>query len=111
VVHADDPLSRPQRRQLTRQVLGKAPADPARSALARDLADRMAVANGNLLLIFLGLVLTWTSQLLSGPTGWRLWLLLASLALWLLAVPWGLYTTRRTRRFLAEHPAPSADAE
>jgi hypothetical protein len=97
-------LSRAQRRDLSRQVLGKAPVDPARLPLARDLAERLSVALRAQLLIFLGLVLVWTSQLISGPRDWRLCFPLASIAMWLVVLPLGLRQARRVHRFLAEHP-------
>jgi hypothetical protein len=101
-------LTRAQRRELSRQVLGKAPVDPARLPLARDLAERLAVAARGQLLIFLGLVLVWTSQLISGPRDWRLCFPLASIAMWLVALPLALRQARRVHRFLAEHPADDA---
>ena len=94
-----------QRRELSRQVLGKAAVDPARLPLARDLAERAALGYRNLLLIFLGVLLTYAGQLFSGRTGWHLWLPLASIALWLIAMPLALRNSRRMQRFLAEHPA------
>lgn len=98
-------LSRPQRRELTRQVLGKAPADRARLPLARDLAERTTLTTRYLLLVFAGMVLILTSQLLSRPTGWALWLLLPAVATWFVAVPLAIRQGRKVRRFLDEHPA------
>lgn len=92
-----------QRRALSRQVLGKVPVDPARLPLARDLARRLSLTTRNQLLIFLGLVLIYTSQLLLGPTGPRLWLFLVAIAFWLVVAPLAVRQNRRVQRFLAEH--------
>jgi hypothetical protein len=58
-------------------------------------------------LLLLGMVLTGAGLLLviPGPFRWLVWLWLAAIALWLVALPARIVLTRRARRFLAEHPA------
>jgi hypothetical protein len=76
---------------------------PAHLDVARSFAPRQSRPSPGLPFLFGGLVLM--GQLLSGPTGWRLWLFLVAVACWVVAVPLIVRQHRRTRRFLAEHPA------
>lgn len=106
-------LSRDQRRELSRQVSGKAAVDPARLPLTRDLAQRLAVSMRGQLLLLLAMVLTWAGLLLlvPSPFRWLTWLYLAAVALWLVGIPLRLVLARRAQRFLAEHPAEYGGAE
>jgi hypothetical protein len=97
-------LTRRQRRQLLGQVRGRAPADPARLPLARDLAGRL-VDQLRLVVVFTGIAVLQVGQAIITPETWRV---LTSSGLVLLYAYGGVLTgreARRARRFLERHPA------
>ena len=103
-------LTRSQRKELWHQVRDDGDVPPERLPLARHLAESIA-GQGVVLVLNLGVVLLWTGQLISAPSLWRLGLVAVYGTLTAASAPWILRKQRRARRFLADHPAPSAPHE
>jgi hypothetical protein len=92
-----------QRRHLTREVLGRVPADPAHLPLARHLADTL-VRQDLEPRVRLGFTLLVVGQLIISLSWW--WV--AMLVLLALSRPAMSRRTRRAQAFLDAHPDRSA---
>ena len=104
-------LTSGQRRQLMRQVRGRAPMQPARLRLLRDLAERMQGQYqgpfGPYGLLFGGLSLLLAGQAVGSTRMWMLWLSLPFVGLYPLAMTVMRRNARRAAGFLTQYPAPS----
>ena len=103
------PLSRRQKRELTRQITGRAPVEPERLPLARYAAEALVAARLTLVqqaAVLLLLVGQWIGE----PTTWRLVLLLVIGGLSLLVAVPLVRRVAQARRFLEQHPAPAEPA-
>jgi hypothetical protein len=99
-------LTRAQRKELLRQVRGRAPVPPGRVPLARHLAELLLLQRFAVL-PQVGLMVSFLGQWIADPTDFRLWFT-AFFALAL--VVFGFLFRResvRMRRFLATKPAPN----
>jgi hypothetical protein len=99
-------LDRAQRRELLGQVRGRRPVDPARLAVARNLAERL-VHQRWLALGSVGLLLSQVGQALTAPSVWRAWAATGLAVALGAACIFAAWDARRGQRFLAAHPAPT----
>src|SRR5688500_18921981 len=99
-------LTDKQRKELVRAVRGQATVAPDRLPLARHLASAM-LHQRVLAMLYLGLTLLWTGQLIAAPSWWRAVLAGSTVVLFALGVPLVLRQERQARRFLEQHPDPS----
>lgn len=99
-------LDRAQRAELLGQIHGQLPVDPARLAVARNLAERL-VHQRWLALGFAGLLLSQVGQALTAPSVWRAWTATALAVVMGAACVFAAWDARRGQRFLAVHPAPT----
>ena len=97
-------LTMSQRRQLFRQVRGRAPVDPQRIPLARELATRLANLRW-LLAMYLGIFLGQAGQLFASTHLWHAVFIAVEFVLFLAAGVQVWRDSVRARRFLADHPA------
>lgn len=101
-------LTRQQRKDLLRQVRGKAPVPPDRIGLARHLAQLLLIQRFAVL-PHVGLGVNFLGQWIADPVAWRL-VQTAVFAFALVVI--GIlfrYESVRMRRFLAEHARPDPD--
>ena len=101
-------LTRAQKRDLRRQVLGRAPVAPVRLPLLRDLADRMTRLR-SVILFYIGIMSIEIGRLLASPGPWRLAFVLALVLLSLIVLVQLRYEARAARRFLREHPTNAVE--
>ena len=95
-------LSRRQRRDLRRQVLGRAPLQPARLPLLRDLAQRMT-KQPSLIIGFAGALLTQVGPAVGSSSRWRLLFVLTIGVLYIVAAVQIMRDARRAHKFLTTH--------
>jgi len=104
-------LTSGQRRQLMRQVRGRAPVQPDRLRLLRDLAGRMQGQYqgpfGPYGLLFGGLSLLLAGQAVGSTRMWMLWLSVPFVGLYPLAMTLMRRDARRAAGFLTQYPEPS----
>ncbi len=100
-------LTNKQRKELVRAVRGQATVAPDRLPLARHLASAM-LQQRVFLTVYSGLTLLWTGQLIAAPSWWRAVLAGSTVVLFAVGVPLVLRQERQARRFLEQHPDPSA---
>jgi protein-S-isoprenylcysteine O-methyltransferase Ste14 len=91
-----------QRKELVTAVRGRTALHPDRVPLARHLASTM-IGQRVLLVLYLGLALHWTGQLVASPSWWRAALAGLVVVLIAIGVPVVVRQERQARRFLAEH--------
>jgi hypothetical protein len=103
-------LSRGQRRELLAQVRSRRPVDPARLPLARDLARRL-VDQTRFVVLYSGVVVSQIGQAILTPETWRVAMSAGLTFFFALVVALVARDVRRARRFLSQHPAPSADQD
>jgi hypothetical protein len=96
-------LSRRQQRYLLAQIRGRRPVDPARLALARDLAERLADQRGSAVLV-VGILLINLGNALLDPSVFRFWLMAVLVVAYVSVLPVTVGQIRRMRRFLAANP-------
>lgn len=97
-------LTRSQRKQLRRQVVGQQPVDPAHLPLARDLAERTTRMTG-LMMIFAGTAITQLGQAVTASRPWQQGVAASAVVMIAAAALAMRRDTRRARRFLTDHPA------
>jgi MFS family permease len=100
-------LTRAQRRQLSKEVRGRAPAHPRHLRVARDLATRVVEQRG-LLTMLIGAVALWLGLAITTPSTWRLVYTVVLVALY---IPGGVSfvrNRRRMREFLDRNREPAA---
>jgi len=104
-------LTSRQRRQLMRQVRGRAPMQPARLRLLRDLAERMQGQYqgpfGPYGLLFGGLSLLWAGQAVGSTRVWVQWLSLPLMGLYPFVMTLMRRDARQAAGFLTQYPEPS----
>ncbi|RZU30749.1 hypothetical protein [Blastococcus saxobsidens] len=98
-------LDRRQQKLLLDELRGVLPLDQAHVGLVRHLAERQAGQRA-LLLLQLGLLLSFVAQFIVSPSGWRLAMVLVFGAGFAVIAPMVLRNEHQARRFLAEHPDP-----
>lgn len=98
-------LTSAQRKEVRDQVRGKAPIDPDRVPLARDLAERL-IAQSIVVVTNAGLAIAFVGQWVLSPSYWRLGMTIAYGLLLGISWPFVQRDVHRARRFLAEHPDP-----
>ena len=98
-------LTREQRRGLMKQIRGRAPVEPRRLGLTRDLASRLANQRG-ILLLLTGLSIMFIGQAIATPSIWRVVFAGAYLVLLGAAVVAQRRLARHAQRFLDENAAP-----
>ena len=96
-------LTDEQRKELVAAVRGRATPGPDRLPLARHLASTM-LGQRVLLVLYLGLTLHWTGQLIASPSWWRAALSALVVGLLAVGVPLVLRQERQARRYLDQHP-------
>ncbi len=104
-------LTSGQRRQLMRQVRGRAPVQPDRLRLLRDLAGRMQGQYqgpfGPYGLLFGGLSLLLAGEAVASTRMWMLWLSVPFVGLYPFAMILMRRDARRAAGFLTQYPEPS----
>jgi hypothetical protein len=100
-------LRRAQIRELLAQIRGRAPLDPRRLGLARDLASRLVNQRGTIVLV-VGIVLLNVGQTVAFPTWWRITLTGGFLVLFGVGVGFQVRDARLAKEFLDRHPEVAA---
>ncbi len=104
-------LTSGQRRQLMRQIRGRAPVQPDRLRLLRDLAGRMQGQYqgpfGPYGLLFGGLSLLLAGQAVASTKVWMLWLSVPLMGVYPLTMIVMRRDARRAAGFLTQYPEPS----
>lgn len=93
-------LTRAQRRDLRRQVLGRAPVQPARLPLLRDLAQRMTKQRP-LIVGLTGVLFTQVGGAVDSPSRWRVAFVIAIGVLYTVVGVQIMRDARRAQKFLA----------
>jgi len=98
-------LTRHQRKLLLQMVRGKAPVEPTRLPLARHTAEQL-VAQGQLVGIYVGLVLVWIGNAVLDPSTGRFWFTAVLVAGYAALFALLLRQRAAAQRFLGAHPEP-----